>query len=224
MLITVEGKKSRQVQKSKEKAMTRQWHEWDEGVHKRGINLRQIESGLIGHLTHESVTPRTESLTDRRMGALRAERQISTSCGRQFLVSQIKCFSCTKMPGLFKSIPLPTQSSCKTYSFSVEFQGLAVTGKCRLCFTDKEVGHEETIWGTCSFTYSRSIVGLETSLVLLGLYFIHWTSLCTKHVCSHHKALLKWAEICSANQVSVQESNFWTWHWSPRVQAARPGL
>lgn len=44
MLITVEGKKSHQVQKSK-KAVTRQWHEWDKGVHKRGADLRQPRAG-----------------------------------------------------------------------------------------------------------------------------------------------------------------------------------
>lgn len=93
MLTTVEGKKSRQVQKSKEKAMTRQWHEWDKGTHKRGINLRQTKSRLIWHLTHESVTPCAEILTDRRLGAVGAERQISTSCRWQLLVSQIKCVS-----------------------------------------------------------------------------------------------------------------------------------
>lgn len=164
MLITVEGKKSHQVQKSKEKAMTRQWHEWDKGMHRRGIELRQTESGLIRYLTHESVAPCTETLTDQRLGAGRAERQISMNCGRQLLASQIKCFFSTKMPGLFKSIPLATQSSWKTYSFSIEFQGLTVTRKCSSCFTDKEVGHEEAMWGTCSFTHSRSTVGWEHHL------------------------------------------------------------
>jgi len=52
-------------------------------------------------------------------------------------------FLCTKMPGLFKSIPLATQSSWKTWSFFVEFQGLTVSGKCSSHFTGKEVGREE---------------------------------------------------------------------------------
>lgn len=81
------------------------------------------------------------------------ELQTATSC----LPNKV-CFFCTKMPGLFKSIPLTTQSSWKTHSFSIEFQGvklhwvyLTVTGKCSSCFTGKEVGHEETMWGNLFF-------------------------------------------------------------------------
>lgn len=221
MLITVEGKKSHQVQKSKA-AVTQQRHEWHKGMHKGETDLRHVEGGMMQHLTRESVT----ACTDRHLGAGRGGHRSSRSCGWQLLVSQTRCLFCTPLPSLFKSIWFVTQSPWKTCSSSVDFQGLTVTGKCSSSSTDKEMGHEKVMWGTCPFTNNRSAVGLGTSCVFLGLHFIHWDSLWTKDMRSHQKALLKSAQICSANTILVQESSFWTgtWHWAQGSKQHNLGL
>lgn len=99
MLITVEGRESHQVQKSK-KAMTRQRHEWDKAVHKRRTDLRHAESGMMQHLTRGSVT----ACTGQHLRAGTGGHWRSRSWGWQLLVSHRRWFFCAILPGLFRSI------------------------------------------------------------------------------------------------------------------------
>lgn len=130
-------------------------------------------------------------LTDQRLGAERAERQVRMSYRWQLLVSQIKGVYCVPRFLVCSNQSLLQQSSWKTWSFSIEFWGLRVTGKCSSHFTEKEVGHEELMWGnlifhkqqvnggtgniTCVFWGCTSFTGLHYQL----RPFAHTTRLCS---------------------------------------------